>query len=207
MAQQTWISGNRRITMAKAKKSKKGKKAKKAKKAVAAKKSAKKSSKKAAKKSAKKSAKKAARRREEGREEIRQEGRGSAEEGCQEEPGEEKESGCAQAGAGPDGSSGAGARSRRPPRAGLPRVRSPRPRHGDPVRPTAVTRTSRLPRTSFRKAAASTAAAFFVRAARRAGAVDFTGRLIRKTRCPTAFSAAGFSGSTVVQRPRKPPKM
>jgi hypothetical protein len=58
----TWISGNRRTTMAKAKKSKKSKKAKKAKKAVAAKKkSAKKSSKKAAKKSAKKAARRAQR--------------------------------------------------------------------------------------------------------------------------------------------------
>ena len=191
--------------MAKAKKSKKGKKAKKAKKVVAAKKSAKKSSKKAAKKSAKKSAKKAAKKGEEIRQESRQESRGSAEEGRQEEPGEEKESSCAQAGAGPDGSSGAGARTGASPELGYAGAL-------DPVmgirllqrrRPALADRLQN----ELSKGRSVHRCGLFREGCEVTGSRRFTGRLICKTRCSTASSVLVFWGSNCLRGTQKPPKM
>ena len=200
-------SGNRRITMAK--KSKKGKKAKKAKKAVVAKK---KSAKKASKKAAKKSAKKAA---EEGRKEIRQESRQEV----QRRPRRRRPPRRARRRKGrrlpspplPSRSPRWRRRSRNPSprrrRAGLPRSSEPTPSWGSGSSNGGDQQLDgRLPERRFRKAAASTAAAFFVRAVRvrelSEPGLFSRSRLIRKSASAGTSLAAAFSGSSCRRRHR-----
>ena len=184
-----------------AKKSKKGKKAKKAKKAVVAKKkSAKKASKKAAKKSAKKSAKKAAKKsaKKAAKKAAKKSKAAAPKKAAKKSPAKKKKAAAKPAAPkpGPDGCAGAGARIGARPELGYPGA--VRPVMGVRARPTAATSTRRSPAgTRFRKAAASTAAAFFVRAVRGDRMPYFHGQVDSQNALSAACPAAGFSGSTV----------